>query len=160
MNNEIKYSQKANDRPVTLAELSGFAKGILIDIPSPISGEVIKVKVRRLDLTKDLLGKSEITNFLSIDVIEKYKDTSKSKEEIEKELEKELAKKIEENDEKTKDGIMKIVPLIDDICKEVLVEPTYQDFQNTCGLTMEMKMCLFGFAVGETQKLQSFRNGR
>lgn len=147
-------SQK-NNRPVTLAELQGFAKGILIDIPSPKVGEFIKVKVKRLDLTKELLCRPEVASFLSLPIIEKYKDNPNNKE-AEKDIENYLNNELSKGDMDRTNDLMK---LADDVCRMCLVEPTFKDFENTCGLTLEMKMSIFNWAFGETKDLVSFRNG-
>lgn len=152
----MKYSQKNTERAVTIAELQGFAKGFLIDIPSFVEGELIKVKVKRLDLTKDFLKRPEVTNFLTLPVVQKYQDNMTS-EEIEKQLQDEMGKQIQEGNT---DTITQLMPLLDDICKQALVEPTYEDFENSCGLTMQMKMSIFGWIVNEFEDLKNFRNGR
>ena len=155
MNNDKKYSQKNMDRPITLAELQCMAKGILIDIPSQIEGENIKVKVKRLDMTKDFLTKPEVTNFLSIPVIDKYKNNQNS-EDLNKKIEEEVLSQIQNGNN---EYIDKMIPLIEDICKKTLMEPTYEDFENTIALTLEQKMFIFNWAVGETTQLINFRKG-
>lgn len=158
------YDQKNINRPVTLAELEGFSKGILIDLPSPNGTSFIKVKVKRIDLTQEFLNKSQVTNFLANPVIEKYMNNNsnfgKSQDVIKNELKNEFENIKDDGltQESIKD-IKELLPLLDEICEKVLVEPTYQDFKNTCGLTQFQKEYLFNWAMGETTDLVNFRNG-
>lgn len=160
--NEKKFSQKNDERPVTLAELQGFAKGILIEIPSPIVGEFIKVKVKRIDMSKEFLKKPEVTSFLANPVIENYMKTADvNKLKNSQQVQQDLAQQFEEarlNGDDLK-SIQELLPLLDEVAKQILIEPTYEDFQNTCGLTQHMKEALFNWAMGETMSLVSFRNG-
>lgn len=150
-----QYSQKNPNRVVTLEELKQFNKGIIIDIPSFVKGEFIKVKVKRIDFTKKFLNKPEIQNFLSMPVISKYMNENKSSEEVEQELTKKFEKDIQQN--KFED-LNNLLPLIDELVKDTLVDPTFADFEENCPLTEEQKMAIFGYSVGEMVELQNFRN--
>ena len=55
------------------------------------------------------------------------------------------------------DSISKMIPIIDGIVKEVLVEPKFDDIQAVYPLTLRQKMELFRIAMGGIEKLDSFR---
>lgn len=157
---EIKYTQKNDSRPITLAELQNFAKGILIDIPSFIDGEFIKVKVKRIDMTKSFLNKPQITNFLANPVIDKYMKDDKLKTLSQDEIKNKLIQESSTLSNEDLKSIQELLPLLDEIAKEILIEPTYEDFSSACGgLSQKQKEFLFNWAIAETTSLQSFRNG-
>lgn len=156
-----KYSQKNNDRPVTLAELQSFAKGILIDMPSFVTGEYIKVKVRRIDMSKDFLKRTEITNFLANPVIEKYMQENNLAAKNKQQIQSDLKEKFEDTvlNQQNLKQIQELIPLLDEVAKQILIEPSYEDFEKNCPLTQDQKEFLFDWAMGETRDLESFRNG-
>lgn len=156
-----KYSQKSSDRPVTLAELQSFAKGILIDMPSFVTGEYIKVKVRRIDMSKDFLKRTEITNFLANPVIEKYMQENNLATKNKQQIQSDLKEKFEDTvlNQQNLKQIQELLPLLDEVAKQILIEPSFEDFEKSCPLTQDQKEFLFDWAMGETRDLESFRKG-
>ena len=55
------------------------------------------------------------------------------------------------------DSISKMIPILDGIVKEVLVEPKFDDIQAVYPLTLVQKMELFRIAMRGIEKLDSFR---
>jgi len=50
-----------------------------------------------------------------------------------------------------------LLPAIDAICQEALVEPTWDDITAIRPLTLEQKLAIFDYATGGIDELQSFR---
>jgi len=128
--------------PITLEELQELANGEVIDIPGFRPGTVIPVRVTTLDITEVLLNGGDMPNILRSAVKKAFEGES-----------------VQENKDKdfTPEDIAKIKPMLDTIAKQCLLEPTFEQFQETRPLGLMQKLAIFKYAMGDVDKLNSFR---
>jgi len=138
----------AKKRVTSLDEIRAQVEPEVIEIPGFKPGAVINVAVRSVELTPHLL-RVGIGNPLLDAAVKKAKE-GKSLPEIEQELEAEVDKV----KERTMDSIL---PIIDAVVKEALVEPTWDEIASIQPLTLSQKMAIFNYAVGDVVALRSFR---
>lgn len=125
-------------RKVTsLDEIRKQAEPEIIEIPGFRPGTTINVAVRMVDLTPYIL-ETGIKNPL-LAVVQKKTQEGKSKEEIAREVEKEVNGGID---------VKAIMPAIDAVVEEALVEPTYREITSIRNLTLEQKLAIFDYATG------------
>jgi hypothetical protein len=142
---------KNNKKPITLVELKQLAKGTIIDIPGYEDGTLIQVKVKKVDFTKELMSdKFSLTSLVSKDVIDKMATTENQKDQ-ENLIAGELAK------EGKSDNLMELIPLIDDMCKQVLISPTWEEFEEIYPLTTNQKYAIFNWIVEGLTDIKPFR---
>lgn len=134
-------------RVTTLEEIRQQAMPEIIEIPGFKPGTTINVAVRLVDLTPYLL-ELDIGNPLYEIAVKKAK-TGGSKEDIIKEIQNET--------QKTGIDLKKILPILDAVVREALVQPTYEEITAIVPLTLEQKFAIFDYAIGEVEELTSFR---
>ncbi len=131
----------------SLDEIRAQLAGQIISIPGFKPDTEINVKIRPVDLTTYIL-KTNITNPLLAIAVQKVKD-GKTPEEIEKDLREKLAKGDVD--------FSAMMPAIDAVVEEALVEPTFQQISEIAPLTLFQKMAIMDAAVGDVTGLISFR---
>lgn len=114
----------------SLDEIRNQAEPEVIEIPGFKSGKTINVAVKSLDLTPYLL-KLNIGNPLA------GQDGTKVAEQIE---------------------IKDMLPLLDEIVKEALVAPAYDEIAAIAPLTLQQKLEIFNYVMKDVIELQSFRS--
>lgn len=116
----------------TLDEIRAQAEPEVIEIPGFRAGKSIAVRVRLIDLTPKLL-ELRVANPLLAEA-QRMAQGGMTRDEIAAKL----------------DGpIADIVPMLDEIAKESLVEPTYDEIVAIHPLTLAQKLKLFSYATGE-----------
>jgi hypothetical protein len=114
----------------SLDEIRNQAEPEVIEIPGFKPGKTINVAVKPLDLTPYLL-KLNIGNPLVV------QNGAKPAEEI---------------------AIKDILPLLDEMVREALVNPTYDDIAAISPLTLQQKLAIFNYVMKDVVDLQSFRS--
>lgn len=133
-------------RKVTsLDEIRKQAEPEIIEIPGFRPGTTISVAVQAVDLTPYIL-ETGISNPLMA-IIQKKAQEGKSREEIAKEIEKKASEGIDIN---------KLLPAVDALVEEALVEPTYKEITAIHKLTLDQKLAIFDYVTGGNN-LVSFR---
>jgi len=133
---------------ITIEEIKERAKGTVVEIPGWVPGEKIGVRLRAIDLTPHIMQLDSIPNVLRTAAFEVFE---KGKKGDAKE------RKMQTPVSDTTD-LKKILPIIDAIVKECLVEPKWEDFEENYPLTMVQKMAIFEFAMAGVDALESFRS--
>jgi len=124
-----------------LDEIRAQAEPEIIEIPGFRPGAVINVKVRLLDLTPKLL-QLRIGNPLLAEV-QKLAQDGMGKDEI--------AAKLDSGG-----NIADMLPMLDEISREALVEPAYDEITSIHPLTLAQKMKIFSYITG-AEELSPFR---
>ncbi|HSQ88173.1 hypothetical protein [Romboutsia sp.] len=122
-----------------LEQLKQIAQGFEIEITHWDGKQKINVLVKQLDISKELLkNDGMLSNFLKPEVLDKFQKKSKHKNIVEG-----------NNEVNTSDieVIKEMLPDIDEVVKQVLVKPTYQDFESTVPLNLNQKLELFNFSL-------------
>ncbi|AEE95285.1 hypothetical protein [Mahella australiensis] len=117
-------------RPISLEELKQLAQPDIIEISGFKPGETITIAVKMVDLTPYL-------------------------------LELNIGNPVIDNKGKTDTGIelqiKDIVPILDEVVKEAMVQPTYGEFVSITPMTFDQKLQIFNYAMGDLERLSSFR---
>lgn len=129
---------------ITLEEIKERAKGVITEIPGWTQDEVIAVRLRAIDMTPHILSMENMPNVLRNAAMAVFEKDDASSEKI--------AAGTDVSD------MQRMLPIIDSIVKECLVEPTWDDFQENYPLTMVQKMAIFEFAMAGVDSLKSFRS--
>lgn len=127
-------------QPITLDEIKRRAEGEVIDIPDWDGVGTIAVRVRRIDITPIILKAGVLPNSLKIaaqEVFEGKRPTAKQQD-IDLEVD-------------------KLMPTLDAVAQECLLEPQYEDIQSIYPLTLNQKLALLTYVTGEVEQLRSFR---
>ena len=122
---------------ISLAEITERAKGTIIEIPDWKPGSVIAVRVKSIDMTPHLLATENLPNLLKTSADGVFHGKTITDSDKKKAVEQAGFENVE-----------KIVPIINAIAREVLVEPKYDDIEKIYPLTLAQKMALFNFATG------------
>lgn len=131
---------------ISLEEIKERAKGTIVEISDWIPGKKISVRVKAIDMTPHILKIDKLPNILKDSATEVFNGKQMSDKRIA-----DLTNSLDQ------DSISKMIPIIDGIVKEVLVEPKFDDIQAVYPLTLGQKMELFRIAMGDMEKLDSFR---
>lgn len=134
-------------RVTSLDEIRAQAEPDVITIPGFKPGATINVAIRMVDLTPYIL-ETGVGNPLIAVAVKKAQE-GKTKEEISREVEQEATRKV--LDLKT------MIPAIDAVVKEALVQPTWDEITAICPLTLDQKIAIFNHATGDIGGLSSFR---
>jgi len=133
-------------RVISLEEIKERAKGTIVEISDWIPGKKIAVRVKAIDMTPHILKLDKLPNILKDSATEVFNGKQMSDKRIA-----DLTNSLDQ------DSISKMIPIIDGIVKEVLVEPKFDDIQAVYPLTLRQKLELFRIAMGDIEKLDSFR---
>lgn len=137
-------------RPINIEELKNLSKGTIIEIPGYNESDVINVRVKKIDFSKEMLnGKYNLAGFLNGSIVD---ELSKTNNEAERE---EIIRKEAVKD--TPEAISDMFPMLDTICKECLLEPTFEEFENIYPLTLNQKYAIFDWVLGGIKDLKPFR---
>lgn len=152
-NNNIKRR-----KAITLTELKTIgSSGIIIDVTHPnVEGKTIPIKVRRLDLTKELLNDESMTSFLQLGIIEEINQGKIKEDEIIEKVENKLNEEFKDGET---ENVVKIFDMIDRVCQLAMVEPTYKEFEEANCLTTTIKAEVYNWIMEEMKSLQKFRKG-
>lgn len=154
-NNTINANNSTTpNRAITLTELKLKSKGTLIDIPDFEDEKTIKVRVKKVDFSKQLLnGKYNLASFLSGSITGKLAKLNEN-DDIEREK---IIREEMEKDSENNESIEDIFNMIDVICKECLIEPTWLEFEEIYPLTINQKYSIFRWVISGIKDLQPFR---
>ena len=133
-------------RVISLEEIKARAEGTIVEISDWIPGKKIAVRVKAIDMTPHILKLDKLPNILKDSATEVFNGKQMSDKRIA-----DLTNSIDQ------DSISKIIPILDGIVKEVLVEPKFDDIQAVYPLTLGQKMELFRIAMQGMEQLDSFR---
>ncbi|MEX0975037.1 MAG: hypothetical protein WD024_06815 [Bacillota bacterium] len=140
-------------RQVTsLDEIRAQAEVQVIDIPGFRTGTKITVEVQPVDLTPHLLTVGLVSPVLGIAM--KKAQEGKTREEIEAEINAEVTEEVEAKGGR---GLDRYLPVMDAVCKEALVRPTWDEITAIRPLNLSQKIEIFNAATGDVKILQSFR---
>jgi len=128
-----------SDGVITLKEIEERARGQVIEIPDWDGKGKIKVRVRRIDATPIVMEAGVVPNSLKVKAQEVFE-----------------GKAPREMDNIDVD-MKKLIPVLDAVVKEALVEPKYEDIQNILPLTLMQKMTIFNWVTEEVRQLEPFR---
>lgn len=132
---------------ISLDEIRERAKGRLIEIPDWTPGSWITVRIKDIDMTPYIMSLDNLPNIL--------KKTAAEAFELDGGIDEKKALEMAKNMEMAE--IAEMMPIIDGVCKEVLVDPLFDDIQELLPLTMNQKMFIFNIAMGKVDQLNSFR---
>lgn len=144
-----KKTKTETPKVITLAEIKERAKGKVIEIPDWIPGQTIAVRVRAVDLTPHIMQMRAILNPLKTAALEAFEGN------VEEKLAEELMN--EENMGGTLENIERMMPMIDAIIREALVEPSFDEIEKIMPLTLDQKLAIFDWAMAGINSLRSFR---
>ena len=133
-------------RVISLEEIKAKAEGTIVEISDWIPGKKIAVRVKAIDMTPHILKIDKLPNILKDSATEVFNGKQMSDKRIA-----DLTNSLDQ------DSISKIIPILDGIVKEVLVEPKFDDIQAVYPLTLGQKMELFRIAMQGMEQLDSFR---
>lgn len=133
-------------RVISLEEIKAKAEGTIVEISDWIPGKKIAVRVKAIDMTPHILKIDKLPNILKDTATEVFNGKQTSDKRIA-----DLTNSLDQ------DSISKMIPIIDGIVKEVLVEPKFDDIQAVYPLTLGQKMELFRIAMRGMEQLDSFR---
>jgi hypothetical protein len=131
---------------ISLEEIKQKALGTVIEISDWEPGKKICVRVKAIDMTPHILSMERLPNVLKASAHEVFNGKQSSGKQLDA-----IAGAID------KESIEDMLPIIDGIAKEVLVEPTYDEIQAVYPLTLTQKMEIFKYSMGGIEKLDSFR---
>ena len=133
---------------ITLEEIKQRAQGTILEIPDWDGNGKIEVQVRRIDLVVSIMKSGILPNELKVAAEEVFTGTQEGK--LEEDLKKQL-----QNRENIK--LEEFFAALDNMVKEALVEPRYDDVQAVYPFTLAQKMAIFFWLMEEVQDLKSFR---
>lgn len=130
-----------SDGVITLDEIRARARGEVIKIPDWDGRGTIKVRVRKIDLTPFLLQSGMVPNSLKVKAQEVFEGRAPRKANVD-DIELEM---------------QKLIPTLDAIAKEALVEPTYEQITEILPLTLSQKLAILKYVTEEVRQLEPFR---
>lgn len=133
---------------ISLQEIKEKAKGTILEIPDWEPGKTIKVRVRSIDVTPHLMSAGSIPNELKAIAVEAFEGS-----ESDDEIMKRVANKVGGSSAE----IERFMPILNAIASEALAEPTYQEIEEIYPLTLQQKMSILNFVMGEVDDLKPFR---
>lgn len=137
-------SNQIERKAISLDEMRLKAQGTLVEIPDWTNNGTIDVRVKAIDMTPHIMSIDKMPNALKKSAVEAFEGKAKGSQA-------DLAKDI------STDDMEHMLPIIEGVVKEVLVEPTYDDFQEIYPLTLQQKLVLFKMSMGGIEELDSFR---
>lgn len=138
---------------LTLEDLQKMKNdGIIIKIPG-FNDDEIEVKVKPIDMSAELLDKSStLYKIAQGDVAEKFRKKQKqnpNNPNIQKDFENEI---LNNSDDDKIDLMAEMMPEIDQVCKDILIQPTFEEFLEYAPLNVQQKVFLFGWATKGSKK--------
>jgi len=134
---------KAKQRKVasSLDEIRAQAQPEVVEIPGFRPGTRLYVKLRPVDVTPHILSADTMNPLIAM-AVQGYKE-GRDKAEVAKEV------------EARAQGLL--ADTFDAICREAMVEPTYEEFTAVAPLTYGQKQAIFDWCSGDLQDLLFFR---
>ncbi|WPD20177.1 hypothetical protein [Thermaerobacter composti] len=129
------------DRVITLEEIRQRARGEIVDLPDWDGQGTIRVRLRKVDLTPVILQHNFLPNALKVKVQEAFEGKPPRPApapEVDLDLH-------------------KLMPALDAIAKEALVEPTYEQITEILPLTLTQKLAILEWVTKDLKALESFR---
>lgn len=123
--------------PISIAALQEMAQGEVIQIPSFKTGETMAVRVRKIDLTAELTADGAVPNKLQSEVVKQF-EQGKSQHQVEEQI---------KNNINGLDDVGEFLPMINNLVRKALVEPTWDDFEEVYPLTLQQKMAIFTWTM-------------
>lgn len=133
---------------ITLEEIKQRAQGTVIEIPDWDGRGKVEVRVRRIDLVTNIMKSGILPNELKIAAEEVFTGTQEGK------LEEDLKKQLQDREDIK---LKEFFAALDNMVREALVEPKFDDVQAVYPFTLAQKMTIFFWLMEEVQDLKSFR---
>lgn len=140
-------------KPITLAEIKKKSEGELIEIPDWNGRDTIWVRVRSVDVTAHLLEAGSLPNEVKMAVDEAFDSGAQSEEDL-KRIRSKLSEGSEQNQQ---DRLRKMLPMLNAIAKEALIEPTYDEVNEVYPLNIQQKLAIFEYSTKGIDSMASFR---
>lgn len=134
-------------KPTSLDEIRAQSQPYLLELPGFKPGTSINVIVRPIDITSTLL-EAGISNPLMGRVMEKVRQ-GHSKEDI--------AEDIAADAENKGSALASMVPMLEQVARDALVEPTYEEITTITPLTLAQQLKILE-AVSGDDTMSSFRD--
>jgi hypothetical protein len=131
-------AEEVTRRPSTLEEIRAQAKPRIIEIPGFAPGTTLAVAVRPVDLTAHLLTVGIGNPLLA--AVRAARTEQAASEDVASEID-----------------LQKLLPVLDAVARDALVEPTYEEILSVAPLTLEQKLTVFNASLGGTDSLSRFR---
>lgn len=130
---------------ITLEEIKVLAEGEPFEISNWLPNRPkITVRVKGIDMTPHMLKLSSMPNKLKTSAYEVFNGkVTPKKDAIPTEL--------------SKDELEQMVPLMEAVAADMLLEPKFEEIQALYPMTLKQKMELFQFAMGGINDLDAFR---
>ncbi len=133
----------------SMEEIRGQVNEDIITIPGFTMGSTINVRILPVDLTS-LMLEHDFNNPLAEILGDKLKPDMTNKQR------QRLVEKTMTNKQQRAENLKKMLPMLDAVCEQVLVEPTWAEFVEVKPLTMAQKLAIFNNATGVSD-LSPFR---
>ena len=147
--------ETTTDLKVTsLEEIREQAKADIITIPGFKPNTTINVKVQALDMT-ELLLQHNVSNPL-LDLVDKKAREGMDEEELKAAVMKKMGGMDDGDAQKRTDTIKKLSPLLKVVCQEVLVQPTFKQFENIRPLTVTQRLAIFNHVIKGVKEKEPF----
>lgn len=153
------FADDGSDRPATspfappkvisLEELRLKAMGVPVEIPDWEPGKTIWVRAKPIDMTPYMLQFQALPNKLKTAAVEVFHGEDPERQAQAQRTVEELGQ----------DSIAQMLPLLDQVARDTLTEPTFDEIQALLPMTLNQKMALFQHALGGLDMLESFRTG-
>jgi len=129
----------SEDRVITLEEIRQRARGEVVEIPDWDGQGTIRVRLRKIDLTPIVLQAGLLPNNLKVKAQEMFEGRPRpGGSDVDLDLQ-------------------KLMPALDAVAREALVEPTYQQITEILPLTLSQKLAILNWVTQDLQALEKFR---
>jgi len=133
---------------ISIEEIQKLAAGEIIDIPGWVPNTTISIRVRRIDITPQLLASGTLPNVLRSAAADQFKKDESEDSEKSNAMATDLLG----------DGeLSELLPLIESVCRDAMVEPTFDEVQKIYPMILNQKMAIFSYITAEVAGLDSFR---
>jgi len=144
-------SKKKKSDVISIDEIKKKSKGEVVAIPDWNGRDEINVRLRMIDVTTHLLSSGTMPNELRSAVDEAFAEGAS---------EEEVREKVIETQKETfnrQDNMEKMVPVMNAVAKEALVEPTFDEIEEVYPLTLQQKLAIFEYVTRGMSDMKSFR---
>ena len=132
-------------KPISIEEIQALAAGEIIEIPGWVPGQKVDIRVRRIDVTPQLLALGKLPNMLRDAASSQFK---KSTSEIAEKATEELTEDLE---------LKELMPVIENVCRAAMIEPKFDEVQAVYPMLLDQKMAVFSYITAEVKALETFR---
>ncbi|HEY8414646.1 MAG TPA: hypothetical protein VIK99_02625, partial [Thermaerobacter sp.] len=116
------------ERVITLEEIKQRARGEVVEIPDWDGRGTIRVRLRRIDLTPIIMQHGFLPNSLKMKVQERFEGRPVKPKAGEVDVD-----------------LNKLMPALDAVAKEALVEPPYEEVTKIMPLTLTQKLAILNW---------------